>query len=318
MKSSNGKLHHEMKDKAVEQPTSIFIPTNGIHLHAISSGPHDGPSVILLHGFPEFWYGWRHQIASLSQAGYRVIVPDQRGYNLSQKPASVDAYTIEQLANDVLGIIRFMGREKAIIAGHDWGAAVAWYLAMYHPQSIEKLIIANVPHQAAFNRALQKPVFRQLKKSLYFFFFQIPRLPEWGMLRKNCVQLRETLLKTSNPGTFQPGDLEEYVKAWSQTGALTGGINWYRAMMRMSLKLGQKRSNRIFQHRITMPTLLLWGDQDAFIEPFLADWSMQWVDHGQLIRFADAGHWVLHEKQVEVNQSILHFLENGVDVPLQE
>ncbi|MBE0696771.1 MAG: alpha/beta hydrolase, partial [Anaerolineaceae bacterium] len=206
--------------------------------------------------------------------------------------------------------LQFTGKKKAILGGHDWGAAVAWYLAMHHPESVEKLIIANVPHQAAFNRALQKPVFSQLRKSFYFFLFQIPRLPEFGMARNNCMQLRKMLFKTSNPGTFEPDDINQYIRTWSQPGALTGSINWYRAMMRLGLKLGQANYNRLFQHRITIPTLLFWGDKDAFIEPFLADWSMEWVNQGKLIRYADAGHWVLHQKHAEVNQSILQFLEN--------
>lgn len=290
------------------EPESIYIPTNGIRLHAKVSGPEDGPLAILLHGFPDFWYGWRKQILPLAQAGYRVIVPDQRGYHLSDKPQPISAYMIDQLARDILGILTYFGKEKAVIGGHDWGAAVAWYLAMHSPASLDKLIISNVPHQAAMNKALQKPVGVQLRKSTYFFYFQTPFFPEWMMRRNHYAALKNVMAQTSQPGTFTTSDLTRYEQAWNQAGALTGGINWYRAMMWLMIKLGQKKFNAIFEHKITIPTLLLWGDQDAFIESFLADWSMEWVEQGNLIRFADAGHWVLQEKPAEVNNAILQFL----------
>jgi epoxide hydrolase 4 len=290
------------------EPESIIIPVNGIHLHAKLAGPENGPLVILLHGFPDFWYGWRNQIAPLTRAGYRVLVPDQRGYNLSDKPKAVSAYSIEKLAEDILSILTFFGKEKAVIAGHDWGAAVAWYLGMIAPQVIERLMIVNVPHLAAFNRALQKPMLKQLRKSTYIFYFQIPFLPEQGMRRNNYAQLKKTLLHSSLPGTFQASDLDQYEQAWSQPGALSGGINWYRAMGRKGLELGQEKYNRQFERKIIVPTLVLWGDQDAFLEPFLADWSMDWVEQGKIIHFANAGHWVLQEKPDEVNQAILQYL----------
>jgi pimeloyl-ACP methyl ester carboxylesterase len=288
---------------------TISIPTNGIRLHAQTAGPDDGPLVILLHGFPEFWWGWHRQIGSLAQARCLVAAPDQRGYNLSDKPGAVSAYTIDALALDVLGILDHFGRRKAVIAGHDWGAAVAWYLGMYFPERVERLIIANVPHQAAMSRALQKPVWEQLRKSWYIFFFQIPRLPEWAMRFPRFAPLRRTFLQTSRPGTFSPQDIERYAEAWHRPGALTGGINWYRAMARLALRLGQAEYNRRFEVRVRVPTLILWGDQDAFIEPFLADWSMDWVDDGRLVHFPLATHWLLHEEAGPVSQHMLDFMK---------
>jgi epoxide hydrolase 4 len=289
------------------EPESVHLQTNGITLHAKISGPPEGPLILLLHGFPDFWYGWRKQIPPLAQAGYRVIVPDQRGYNLSEKPPAVKDYALDTLASDILGVIQWAGRQKAIIAGHDWGAVVAWRLAEKYPEVVEKLIITNVPHQAAFNRALRKPVWSQLGKSNYIFYFQIPFLPEWSFKQNRYALIRKALIHSSHPGTFQPENLEEYIKAWSQPGALSGGINWYRAMVRQTIS----QRKQIARHKVTVPTLILWGDQDVFLEPFLADWSMEWVEKGEVIHFADAGHWILQEKPVEISHAMLKFVQSN-------
>lgn len=290
--------------------SSLYIPTNGIQLHVRHAGAESDPLLILLHGFPDFWYGWNRQIPSLSQAGYHVIVPDQRGYNLSEKPSRVSEYTISELAKDVIGIIDFFGREKTILAGHDWGAAVAWYIGMVYPQRLERLIVVNVPHHAAMNRALQKPVLRQLLKSWYMFYFQIPGLPEFGLSTRKFNPLEKALVSTARPGSFSAEDLQEYRKAWAQPGAITGAINWYRAIMRQGLASGKTRFTNHFKKRVSVPTLLLWGDKDAFLEPFLADWSMEWVDHGKLVRFPEASHWILCEEPDQVSQEIIHFLKD--------
>jgi pimeloyl-ACP methyl ester carboxylesterase len=125
---------------------SVFVETNGITLHTVQAGPADGPLVILLHGFPEFWYGWHEQIRPLAEAGFRVVVPDQRGYNLSDKPDGVERYRIDELSRDVVGLIDAAGREQAAVVGHDWGAAVAWWTALHHADRVSKLVAVNVPH----------------------------------------------------------------------------------------------------------------------------------------------------------------------------
>jgi pimeloyl-ACP methyl ester carboxylesterase len=287
-----------------------MIPTNGIRLHAVAAGAADSPMIILLHGFPDFWYGWHKQIELLAKAGFRVVVPDQRGYNKSDKPKKVDAYVVDELAKDIIGILDYYQRPSAIIAGHDWGAAVAWYLAMNYPERMTHLITVNVPHQAAMNQALTKPVLSQLMKSWYMFFFQIPYLPELMLSRNNFSALARTFLNTSRAGTFQENDIAEYRRAWLQENALTGGINWYRAMMQFGLKNGPTQSFNHFRKRIKMPTLLLWGNQDAFLAPFLADWSMDWVDEGKLVRFPTATHWLLFEEPDKVVQEMLQFLKD--------
>ncbi len=160
-----------------------FITANGIKLHVQTDGPENGTSVVLLHGFPEFWYGWRRQIPALVEAGFRVIVPDQRGYNLSDKPKGVAAYDVDVLARDVIGLLDHFGIQKARLVGHDWGAVVAWTVALQHPDRLEKLAILNVPHPDVMTRfVLGNPA--QRKKSWYVFFFQLPFV-EWILSRNS-------------------------------------------------------------------------------------------------------------------------------------
>ncbi|MGD8605156.1 MAG: alpha/beta fold hydrolase, partial [Anaerolineales bacterium] len=191
------------------------IETNGIRLNVVQDGPDQGPLVILLHGFPEFSYGWRQQIPYLASAGYRVWAPDQRGYNLSDKPKGIAAYNLDELAADVIGLIDASGRDQAFLVGHDWGAAVAWWVAAKYPDRLEKLVILNVPHGAVMQRNLRRNL-SQMRKSWYMFFYQLPWLPEALGRRQNWKMLIEALTKTSRPGTFTAEDLDHYRQAWSQ------------------------------------------------------------------------------------------------------
>ena len=178
-----------------------YIETNGIRLHVVQDGPKDGPLVILLHGFPEFWYGWRQQIPFLVSAGYQVWAPDQRGYNLSDKPDGIAAYSIKVLAADVVGLIDASGRKQVFLIGHDWGAAVAWTVANKYPERLLKMVILNVPHPAVMIKFLRRS-FAQLRKSWYMFFFQLPWLPENLSRFRNWNATTQVLIKSSRPGTF--------------------------------------------------------------------------------------------------------------------
>lgn len=278
-----------------------MIRTNGIHLHVVQAGPQDGPLVILLHGFPEFWYGWRKQIDALAEQGFRVWVPDQRGYNLSEKPAGVAAYNLDELSSDVIGLIDAAGREKAFLVGHDWGAGVAWWLANRSPERVEKLVILNAPHHAVFRRTLEQD-FAQQKRSWYFLFFQIPWLPETLLITQNSERLVQSLKGSSRPGAFTDEEFVEYRKAWAQPGALTTMINWYRAVL-------QVQPRRLPSPRITVPTLILWGKRDFALGWEMAQKSIELCDDGRLIFFEDATHWVQHEEAQAVNQHILAFLK---------
>jgi pimeloyl-ACP methyl ester carboxylesterase len=278
------------------------INTNGITLHVVQDGPETGELVILLHGFPEFWYGWRRQIPALVEAGYRVWVPDQRGYNESDKPEGLAAYALDQLAADVIGLMDAAGVAKATVVGHDWGAAVAWWTAMTYPDRVEKLIVLNVPHGSVMQAFLRKNL-GQVWKSWYIFFFQIPWLPEKLMGLNRWQAAARGLAGSSRPGTFSEADLGQYRQAWSQPKAFTSMINWYRALI-------QKTPKTPADVRIHVPTLVLWGAQDKFLSREMAQDSMAYCDDGRLVYFEEATHWVQHEEVTKVNEFILHFLRN--------
>jgi pimeloyl-ACP methyl ester carboxylesterase len=277
----------------------LYIKTNGITLHAMAAGPTDGPLVILLHGFPEFWYGWRRQIDPLAAAGYRVLVPDQRGYNLSDKPRELSAYCLDELTNDVIGLIDATGRKQAVLIGHDWGAAVTWWAAARDPQRFSRVAILNVPHPIAMRKHLRGSL-RQLAKSWYMFAFQIPKFPEF-MIRLRNWQAAVDGLETSRPGTFSKADLVEYRRAWSQPGAMTTMINWYRAMLRRPPK-------KLANPRITIPLLMIWGPEDAFVGRELAEMSLALCEQGRLEFIDGATHWVQHEEPARINELLLEFL----------
>lgn len=276
-----------------------YLQTNGINLHVVEAGPADGPLVILLHGFPEFWYGWRHQIEALANAGYRVLAPDQRGYNLSDKPKGISAYNLDALAGDVVGLIEAMGRDKAYLVGHDWGSVAAWWTAIKYPQRLEKLAILNGPHPKVMrwnllhNRA-------QRRKSRYIFLFQIPFLPERRMQCDNWKMGVRALQRTSRAGTFSEADMALYRQAWSQPGAANGMLNWYRAALR-------SRPKRVPSLRVTVATLLIWGTQDRFLGRELAQPSIDLCDEGKLVFIEEASHWVQHEEPERVNELLLKF-----------
>jgi epoxide hydrolase 4 len=195
-----------------------LIKTNGVNLHVVQAGPEDGTLVILLHGFPEFWYGWRKQIDYLAEHGYRVWAPDQRGYNISEKPNGIGAYTLDQLSADIIGLIDAAGCETAIVVGHDWGAGVAWWTACKYPERVSRLVILNAPHQNVFRKTLMTDREQQLR-SWYFGYFQIPFIPE-ALMRALSGPFARGMQSSSKPGAFTDADLVEYRKAWAQPGAL--------------------------------------------------------------------------------------------------
>lgn len=279
---------------------SRTIETHGVRLHVVEAGPEDGPLVLLLHGFPEFWYGWREQIEPLAAAGFHVIVPDQRGYNKSDKPGPISAYTLDKLALDVVGLIDALGSRKAHVVGHDWGGAVAWWLGIHHEDRIGKLALLNIPHPSVMRRTLFTSL-RQLRKSWYIFFFQIPLLPDWGFRRNGFEYAEKTLRKTSRPGTFTDADIVLYREAWSQPGAVRSSIHWYRAAPRAQHRLSETGG------RVRVPTLLLWGKQDRFLGHEMAQPSIDFCDDGRMEFFADATHWLQHEEPERVNRRLIEF-----------
>jgi pimeloyl-ACP methyl ester carboxylesterase len=278
---------------------SLRIAAKGITLQAMAAGPADAPLLILLHGFPEFWYGWRRQIGSLAAAGLRVIAPDQRGYNLSDKPRETAAYRLDILARDVIGLADALGRERFAVVGHDWGATVAWQLAACHADRVSRAAMLNAPPLAVLKRYARTHLSQALK-SWYIAYFQLPLLPELGMRAGGFRGLVRGLRRTSRPGTFTAEDLQHYRAAWAQPGALSAMLNWYRAA-RFSAALPPP-------DRIKVPVRVIWGDRDAFLEPGLAEASAALCDQAQVFHLPDASHWVQHEEAERVNRLLLDFL----------
>lgn len=278
------------------------VETNGVRLHVVRAGPSDGPFVILLHGFPEFWYGWDKQVGPLAEAGFLVWVPDERGYNSSARPKGVMAYHLEELGLDVVGLVRAAGRERATIIGHDWGGVVAWAVAGQHPQVVERLGIINAPHPVVMTQALRGNL-RQMLKSWYVFYFQLPWLPEFAASRRDFHVLRRVLGKTSRPGTFSDDVLSRYASAWSEPGALEAMIDYYRASWRRPLPS---------THRIRAETLILWGTQDAFLGEELVEPSARFCDKVRVQLFPEAGHWILREEAERLNRQLIDFVRGGL------
>ncbi|MWG35483.1 alpha/beta fold hydrolase [Halomarina oriensis] len=278
---------------------SEYVDTGAVRLHVRTAGPADGPPVVLLHGFPEFWYGWHRQLDALAEAGYRVLVPDQRGYNLSDRPATHEAYRVDNLADDVRGVLDATGHDEAAIVGHDWGAMVAWVFAQEHPERVERLGILNVPHPAAFGETLRGN-WEQVFRSWYAGFFQVPRLPEAAMRARDYRLLERALTGSARPGTFTDDDLRRYRTAWGRTGALTGMLNWYRAN-----GLGSGLFDR--DERIEPETLILWGTDDVALVEENAERSLSFCADGTLERF-EASHWLQHERSEEVSERLVAFL----------
>jgi epoxide hydrolase 4 len=277
-----------------------YLAVNGVNLHLIEAGDPDGPLIILLHGFPEFWYGWRRQIPFLAEQGFCVWAPDQRGYNLSDKPREIAAYSLDVLAADVAGLIQASGRKQAIIVGHDWGAMAAWWTAVCYPQMVSCLNILNAPHPVAMSARSLRQNWRQALKSWYIFYFQLPILPELTLSLGNGRALAEALQRSSRRGAFSEADLGEYREAWSRPRAVSGMLNWYRAALR-------HRPSRRDSIRVTAPTQIIWGARDAFLGADLAAKSLEFCDDGRLTFIEQATHWVQHEEAERVNRLLLQF-----------
>jgi len=277
-----------------------YIETNGIRLHVVQAGPKSGIPVVLLHGFPEFHYGWRKQIPALVEAGCRVIVPDQRGYNLSDKPEGVKSYDVYLLVEDIIGLIDALGYEKVNLVGHDWGAIVAWTLANKYPERLHRLTIMNAPHPAVMKKFLQRDL-EQFRRSWYILFFQLPWIPESGLRANSWRSLAQSLRGTGKIGSFLHEDIEKYKEAWSQPGAMTSMLNWYRAYVQYPPQLPE-------DVRIKVPTLMMWGMKDFALTHRMARPSMDYVDEGNLILFPEVTHWIQHDAAEEVNHYLVDFI----------
>jgi len=274
-----------------------YAEIGDVRLHYVEAG--DGPLIVLLHGFPEFWYGWRLQIEPLAAAGFHVVAPDMRGYNLSSRPTDVAAYDSDRLTADIRGLIQERGAESALLVGHDWGGTVAWDIAMDYPEVVDRLAILNAAHPRKLSQGLHHP--GQLRKSWYFFFFDVPALPE-SVVQADRWHFFRHFLRDARPA-YTPEEIDRYVEAWSQPDAATGMINYYRSSVRQN----QKKAEEALRP-IQAPTLVIWGQRDHYLGQELAEPDHDDVPNlDRVERLPDASHWVHHDEAERVNALIANF-----------
>jgi pimeloyl-ACP methyl ester carboxylesterase len=294
-----------------------YAQVGDVRLHYAEAGEVGRPLVLLLHGFPEFWYSWRHQLAALG-GRFHVVAPDLRGYNLSDKPARVEDYRIARLMDDVTGLVRHFGARRAAIVGHDWGAAVAWAVAEFFPDYVSKLAALQVPPPAVWAANM---TWRQALASWYMLFFQLPRLPELWLGGSDFARLARTFKATARRGTFTDTDIALYKESLRRTDAATGattlaaGVNYYRAnlpMLRESFVAYLKGRGAGAAPRVRVPTLFVYGERDPFLLPQTTRGVGAYVAAPYSeVRLARAGHWVQQEYANEVNAALLGFLGGG-------
>jgi pimeloyl-ACP methyl ester carboxylesterase len=277
------------------------IDVGEIRLHVVQAKPEklddETKLVIFLHGFPEYWESWRHQLSFFQKQGYWAVAPDLRGYGDSDKPWEVGEYEVEKLAGDVAGLIRALGRKRAIIVGHDWGGVVAWFFAQEHQDLLERLSILNAPHPLSMQRALERSA-KQMLRSWYMFFFQLPKIPEWMIARDDYAFVRRTFGADDVPRE----DVERYVAALRKPGVTRSAVNYYRAALRRLFK-GRIPKPQV----IDRPVLVLWGDRDRFLGRTLADPPIRFVPDQRVEHFANASHWVQLDAKDDVNARLLSF-----------
>lgn len=276
-----------------------FYKVNNIKLHVYHAGMDNEKIMVLLHGFPEFHYGWENQVKFFVQQGYHVVVPDQRGYGESNKPNGVKSYALDILAQDIVQLVKQITNDRVILVGHDWGGGVAWTLGQHYADLIEKLVILNMPHIQVMKETLKNNP-EQRKKSWYAAFFQIPFLPEFLIKLSNYKFLEMSLKKSSNEGTFSELDLKTYKNAWQKPNSLTSMINWYRAFLYNKLDVNKD---------INIPTKIIWGARDSALSLQMAYDSKEKCTDGSLTVLDDLTHWLHHEDPDRVNGLLLNFLK---------
>ena len=295
--SGKGKVEQQASALLGSEVREGYADIGDVRLHYVEAG--EGPLVVLLHGFPEFWYGWRLQIKPLAEAGFRVVAPDMRGYNLSSRPKGVKAYETDRLTADIRGLIQERGGKSAQLVGHDWGGSVAWATAMNHPEVVDRLAILNAAHPRKLSQGLHHP--SQLRKSWYFFFFNLPDLPE-SVVRADHWHFFRHFLHDAHPA-YTPEEIDRYIEAWSQPGAATGMINYYRSSVRTSPKKAEAALRPI-----SAPTLVIWGQGDHYLGPELAEPEHDDVPNLEAVeRLPDASHWVHHDEAQRVTQLLTDF-----------
>jgi epoxide hydrolase 4 len=286
-----------------------FVRLSEVTLHVVESGPETGPAVLLLHGFPELWYSWKHQIPGLVAAGFRVIAPDQRGFALSDKPGHVEDYAIENAVEDARQLLDALGITRAHVVGHDFGGGVAWGLAMLHPERVDRLAILDSPHPLVFAEALAGKG-GQASKSWYMQAFRIPLLPEIAFMAFDFALLRWILrTQTERRGAYTPEDIEVYVQGMKQDDAIGASLNWYRALLSRGLD-----SYATLVKVTEAPVLVIWGVKDGALGVEMAKPPPEWVPQVRIERLPRAGHFVHWDEPRRVSELLVDHFTRAVPV----
>lgn len=290
-------------------PRHEYADVNGVRLHYVTAG--QGKLIMFLHGFPEFWYEWKKQLVEFGR-DHQAVAPDMRGYNLSSKPAELEQYEVPRLVEDVRALAEHLGHRRFILVGHDWGGAVAWAFALAHPDHLEKLVAINIPHPAIFDRELRRNPAQQ-QASQYMLLFRSPQA-EAALSANNYERLTSAVLgEAMRQGHLTEEDHVAYIGAWSRPGALTGGLNYYRAA-----RIGPPGDHGeaglgnfpLDPDALTVrvPTLVIWGEKDTALLTGNLDGVEQYVPNLTVRRVPDASHWIVHEKPDLVNRYIREFI----------
>ena len=278
-----------------------YINVNGVRLHFVEMG--EGPVVLFLHGFPEFWYTWQNQLPVIADAGYRAVALDMRGFNESEKPNGIQSYRMQEVVSDIAALCQGLTNGPVILVGRDIGGIISWYVAMLHHELLSKLIIINGPFPAVFARKFWRSP--QFLKSWYVFGHLLPWLPEFIWSAFNFAMLRFVLRHcTCNRNAFSEEEIDRHVEALAKPGALTAGLNYYRAV---PIPFGLTTWSREAKP-VTVPTLLIWGERDVSLTSSLIAGTEQWVKDLRIERLKDASHWPQNDSPKNVNRLILEFL----------
>ena len=278
---------------------------NGVRLHYAAAGA--GSLVLFVHGFPEFWYEWRHQLAEFGR-DHLAVAPDMRGYNLSSRPDELDAYMVPTLVEDIRALVEHLGHRRFTLVAHDWGGAVAWVFAMMHPNMLERAVLINAPHPGVFARELRdNPV--QQKASQYMLLFRSPEAE--AVLSADDHQALRLALGDVWDKRFTDEDRRMYLEAWSRPGGLTGGLNWYRAA-RVGPPSGDAPARSLIDPAklpvVEVPTLVIWGEQDRALTTGNLDGLDKYVRNLTITRVPDGTHWVIHEQPELITREIRNFM----------
>ena len=300
--------HADTKDTKAPMLKHEYAEVNGVRLHYVSAG--QGKLVMFVHGFPEFWYEYKNQLLEFGKS-FHAVAPDMRGYNLSSKPAEVDQYQVKYMVEDLRALAEKLGYKKFTLVAHDWGGAIAWAFAIAHPDYLDKLVIINAPHPGVFQRELQENP-EQQKASGYMLMFRGPTAEQTLSANNYALLVNIVLGAGLKSGAFTEEDKKAYIDAWSQPGALTGGLNYYRAARVGPPAEGSKEAVSFAQGMpslmVNVPTLVIWGEKDTALLTGNLVGLDKFVPKLTIKRIPDGTHWVIHEKPALINEWIHDFM----------